>query len=267
MKVPEADPRSTRRRQRLAAIVESLRESNAASIRELADRLSVSGMTIRRDLEELAGDGIVRLVHAGAVLAPGGAQDFLPRYSLSEAGAERAGEKSRIGREAAAMVSDGEIVIIDSGTTTEWLARSLRPDLRATVICFALNVLLEVHRREGCEVVFGGGVLHRNSLMFEAPENAALVRRHRATRAFISASGASERLGITCVNPYEVATKRAAIDSAQQRVLVVDSSKFGRVQAAFVAELAEFDVVITDSGIPAEYADLLRSRRIELRVV
>jgi DeoR family deoxyribose operon repressor len=266
MRAQETDPRTQRRRQRLAGIVEALRGENGSTIHGLAGRLGVSEMTIRRDLEELAHDGIVRLVHAGAVLAPEASRDFLPRYSLTEAGSERAEQKAAIGRAAAAMVADGAIAIIDSGSTTEWIARSLPAGLRATIICFALNVLLEVHRRDGCEVVFGGGTLHRNTLMFEGPESPTLVRRHRATIAFISATGVSDRLGVTCVNPYEVETKRAAIASALRRVLVADSSKFGRVQAAFVAELSDFDVVVTDAGIPPEFAQLLRARGIELRI-
>ena len=252
--------------QRLAGIVDTLRGENGATIRELAGKLAVSGMTIRRDLDELARDGIVRLVHAGAVLAPEASQDFLPRYSLAEAVGERAEQKAAIGRAAAAMVADGAIVIVDSGTTTEWVARSLPAGLQATIICFALNILLEVHRRESCEVVFGGGTLHRDTLMFEGPESPALVRRHRATLAFVSAAGVSDRLGVTCVNPYEVETKRAAIASALLRVLVVDSSKFGRVQAAFVGELSDFDTVVTDGGIPPEFAELLPARGIELRI-
>jgi DeoR family deoxyribose operon repressor len=252
------------RRDRLAIIVQTLQVQNAATVAELASRLSVSEMTVRRDLNLLAQDNIVKLLHSGAVLNPGSVDSS--RYSLAEAGARRRELKAVIGRRAALLLEEGDIVIIDGGSTTEYLARNIADTLRLTVLCWALNILVEVHRRENCSLVFAGGDLHENSLVFESPEGVDLIGRYRANKAFISAAGVSEKLGVTCTNTYEIEVKRASIRSSLERVLLVDSSKFGAIQPAYFADLDEFTAVVTDAGIQPEYAEHIRSRGIDLHI-
>jgi DeoR family deoxyribose operon repressor len=252
------------RRDRLAAIVEILQNQNAATLAELASRLSVSEMTIRRDLNLLAQDDIVKVLHSGAVLNPGRVGSS--RYSLTEAGALRRELKMAVGMRAASVLEEGDIIIIDGGSTTEYLAQSIPETLQLTVLCWALNILVEVHRRETCSLMFAGGSLHENSLVFESPEGIELVNRYRANKAFLSASGVSEKLGVTCTNAYEVGMKKAAIRSSLERILLVDSSKFGTIQPAYFADLSEFTSVVTDSGIPTEYAEHIRSLGIALHI-
>ena len=252
------------RRERLAAIVEILQNQNAATLAELAGELSVSEMTIRRDLNLLAQDNIVKVLHSGAVLNPGSVGSS--RYSLTEAGALKREMKTAIGMRAASLLEEGDIIIIDGGSTTEYLAQSIPETLQLTVLCWALNILVEVHRRETCSLMFAGGNLHENSLVFESPEGIELVNRYRANKAFLSASGVSEKLGVTCTNAYEVEMKKAAIRSSLERILLVDSSKFGTIQPAYFADLREITAVVTDSGIPTEYAEHIRSLGIALHI-
>jgi DeoR family deoxyribose operon repressor len=252
------------RRDRLAAIVQILQIQNGATLAELAQKLSVSEMTIRRDLNTLSRDHIVKILHSGAVLNPGSVGTS--RYSLAEAGTQHREAKMAIGSKAAALLEEGDIVVIDGGSTTEYLAKHIPETLQLTVICWALNILVEIQRRESCSLVFAGGNLHQNSLVFESPEGVGLIQRHRANRAFLSASGVSEKLGVTCTNTYEIEMKRAAIRSSLERVLLVDSSKFATIQPAFFAEFADLTAVVTDSGIPPEYADHIRSLGITLHI-
>lgn len=257
---------SAKKKDRIGKIVEILQATHGTSIKDLSEKLGVSEMTIRRDLEALAGEGTVRLVHAGAI-PTAGAEGLSQRYSLTEAEAERAEEKMRIGRRAAALVEPGDIVIVDSGSTTEWLIRSLPPDLRITVICFALNIAVEARRLEGITLILSGGTLRENSLVFDSPEGAALVRRHRANKAFLSAAGVSGRLGVTCSNSYEVEAKKAAIASALTRILLADSSKFGRITPAWFADIKDFDRIVTDADLAPEQADAVRAMGIEPEMV
>jgi len=247
---------ATKKRQgRIAQILESLREGTAVSVEELSQRLSVSEMTIRRDLQLLAQENRVRLVRGGVELRP--------RAWFSLAGG---GEKKRIGEKAATLVEPGDVVIIDSGSTTEWLARSLPPDAPLTVICFALNIFLEAASHAKTTVVFAGGTFRSQTLVCESSEGIALVRRFRAHKAFLSAGGVSETLGVTCSDAEEAELKKAAISSAQSRILLVDSGKLGRVTPAWFAALTDFDAIITDSGISLEYVEIARSRGIALHV-
>ena len=255
-----------RKPERIQRIVETLRTQalGVSSIRELAGRLEVSEMTIRRDLELLARENVVRLVHAGAVLvAP---EVSAPRYSLAEAGARMAEEKRRIGRRAAELIQPEDVVIVDSGSTTECLVNAIPDGLPLTLICFSLNVLVAAHRNKQCRIVFAGGALHENTLMFESPEGAQLIRRYRANKAFLSASGVNDRLGVTCANSYEVETKQAAIASSLERILVADSSKFGRIHPSHFAELRDFSTLVTDAGLPAESAESLRAAGVQVLI-
>jgi DeoR family deoxyribose operon repressor len=254
------------RKERIQRIVETLRAQDlgVSSIRELAGRLAVSEMTIRRDLEELARQNVVRLVHAGAVLVS--PETAPPRYALAEAGSRMAEEKRRIGRRAAALIQPHDVVIVDSGSTTERLVQAIPDGLPLTLICFSLNVLVAAHRNKECRIVFAGGVLHENTLMFESPEGAQLIRRFRANKAFLSASGVSDRLGVTCANSYEVETKKAAIASSLERILVADSSKLGRIHPSHFAELRDFSALVTDAGLSPENAELLRASGIQLLI-
>jgi DeoR family transcriptional regulator, deoxyribose operon repressor len=255
-----------KRQERIAQILGSLRGDGATSIEELSQSLSVSEMTVRRDLLFLAQYNKVRLVKGGAELRLGHADSQRAVFSLVSRDGARAEEKMRIGKKAASLVEPGDIVIIDSGSTTEWLARSLPLDASLTIICFALNILLEAVRREKVTAVFAGGTFRGDTLVCESSEGISLIRRFRAQKAFLSAGGVSDSLGVTCFDPTEAELKKAALESAQSRILLVDSGKLGRVTPAWFAPLSDFDAIVTDSGISLEYVDIARSRGIALHV-
>jgi DeoR family transcriptional regulator, deoxyribose operon repressor len=258
---------SSKKTDRLSLILQKLQSTRGATIRELSEQLQVSEMTIRRDLEALSADNKVRLLHAAAILVGGRGYGLHAGFSLADQDADGAEAKMRIGGKAAELIEPGDIVIIDSGATTEWLAHSIPADMPATILCFALNILLEAARGSAREVVFAGGALRGDSLVFQSPEGVSLVRRYRATKAFLSAEGVSERLGVTCEDTAEAELKKAAIASSQTRILLADSNKFGRVSPAWFAELSDFDAIITDAGISLDYVEILRERGIALHVV
>ena len=170
-------------------------------------------------------------------------------------------------RSAASMIEPNDVVIIDAGSTTELIAQAIPADTPITVICYTFNVLVEVQQKKNCRLIVAGGYLHENSMMFESPEGVSLIRRSRATKAFVSASGISAELGVTCSNQYELETKKAIIDSSIASILVADSSKLGKVGPTYFADLADFDTFITDRGVPKEYEELMRSLGIALYTV
>ena len=258
---------SDKRRDRFAQILETLQLTRGATIRELSGKLGVSEMTIRRDLEVLSADSKIKLVHAGAIPAESRGPGQLAGYSLRDESAPGAAEKMRIGRKASSLIAPGDIVIIDSGTTTEWLAHSIPSELPVTILCFALNILLEAARGSERTLVFAGGVLHGDTLVFESPEGVSLVRRHRANTAFLSADGVSAKLGATCADAAEAELKKAAVASSQTRILLAESRTLGRVRPAWFADLRDFDAIVTDTGISREYADIARDIGITLHIV
>jgi DeoR family deoxyribose operon repressor len=165
------------------------------------------------------------------------------------------------------MIEPNDTISLDVGSTTEYIAKFIREDVPVTVLCFTLNVLTEIYRKKNCSPIFTGGHFHDNSLMFESPEGIALIKRTRIDKGFIAAAGVHDGLGVTCANPYEIETKKAAFASSKTKILVADSTKFGRTRVAYFADLKDFDIVITDNEIPDYYRSVIENLGIELIVV
>lgn len=251
------------------AILGILREAEFASVRELAVNFDVSPMTIRRDLNVLEEAELVRSVHGGAVLNKNAEDVPLPsssQYSFTAQRNERKREKLLIAARAAQLVSEDDVIIVDSGTTTEAFVRAIPPELSITVVCYAANIFDITRYQPNWRLILAGGHFHPGDLMFESGEGLGLIENTRATKAFLAAGGVSERLGLTCVNRYETETKKAAIRSSLSTVLLVDSSKFGTVTPSHFAELKDIDTIITDDGISKEYQEILRELGVECLV-
>ncbi len=251
---------------RLKNIVNQLKRNTHVEIKELKEKLNVSEMTIRRDLNQLADDNVVKLIPGGAIIRMT-VDPEEEKYQISQEGTIHTREKVAIGRKACALVEPEDTIILDIGSTTEFVAKFLREDVPLTVLCCTINNLVELYRKKNCNIIFPGGYLHANELMFESAEGIGLIRRTRADKAFVSAAGVHAELGITTVCPYELETKQAILHSARTRILLTDSSKFGNTRSVYFADLKDFNVVITDSGIPDEYRALCESWKITLYVV
>lgn len=247
-------------------ILELVRRERAVGLADIAQNMDVSYMTVRRDLKVMEEKSLLSVINGVAVWNADSPLADNRRYSLADAGTQMVEEKDRIGRLAASLIENNDTIIIDTGSTAEFLARHIPGDKHITIICYTINTLVEVYRHPNCQIVFPGGYFHNNSLMFECPEGIALIKRNRATKAFITASGVCPDLGVTCDNHYESPVKRTIIESSQQRILLFDSSKLNRVRIAHFAELNEFGTIITDSGIPKSFHKLAKDRGIELLI-
>ncbi len=235
------------------------------NIRELTKKFEVSEMTIRRDLSLLAKENLVDLIPGGAILKR--AEDNESRYLVTNEESVRTIEKLKIGQRAVSLIEPNETIILDIGTTTEYLAKYLREDAPIRVMCYTLNTLVEVYKKKNCSIIFAGGYYHPQTMMFESEEGIELIKRTRADKAFVSAAGIHDELGITTVYPHELQAKKAILSSAKSRILVVDSSKFGQTKSVYFADMSSFQTVITDTGIPEDYARFIRDLGVELILV
>jgi DeoR family deoxyribose operon repressor len=247
-------------------IISLLKTTNVLTIKSLAEMLNVSTMTIRRDLEHLARQDIVQFYHGGAVFNP----HFLEKvtnpndYYIQQQTMLHRDEKTLIAQKATGMLLFQETIMLDSGTTIYYLARELPENQNLTVISWSLNVIEELIRKPQNKILIQGGVYHAETQMFENNQGMDIIKNSRASRAFISAGGFHSDLGITCPFHYEVETKRAAIKYSMTSVLLIDSSKFGKVCSAHMTDVNDFSTVITDSGIPPEYEEYIRNAGLEL---
>jgi len=253
---------------RLNRIVEYLEENKSADVRDLSGQLQVSEMTIRRDLKILEDQNVILSKHGGVYINPGaGSGKFDMDYTLPAAGTVRIAEKKRIAAAAASMLEPEDVITIDSGSTMEILSRIIPLEFPLTVLCYSLNVLNEMTKKKNSQILFAGGLFHERSQMFESPEGLSIIKRTRAVKAFVSASGANAELGVTTKIHHERAVKEAIMESSQTKILLLDSSKFGKVQTNYFASLEDFDIIITDTGISEVYESIIRDHGIELHIV
>lgn len=236
--------------QRANKIIDILKEKNGATVKELALILGVSEMTIRRDLEILKCNNIINNVYGAAIYNPSNNIEKLESlYNIENELVKHENEKIKIGKAAASLINENDIVIIDTGTTTEKLAEFINNDINISALIYNTNILMALSKKKNIKLIFSGGYFHPNTMMFESPEGISLIEKTRATKVFVSAAGVHENLGVTCSNSYEVLTKKAIIKSSLEKILLVDSQKFGIVKSSYFAELSDFHTIITDSGI------------------
>ena len=253
---------------RINRLIEIIKSKNMASVKELATILNVSEMTIRRDMALLEKDNIIHNAYGAVIYNPAHSEDSgINNYELEHAQMTRYDEKTKIGIYAASLIEDDDIIMIDTGSTTETLARNIAPDLKATFICSNVNILNYLRVKRNLNIIFSGGRFHPQTQMFESPEGISLIKSMRGTKAFISAAGIHDSLGVTCVYNYEVQTKKALLSSCVEKILLADSSKFGMVKSAYFANLENFDTIITDSNISPEWEEIIHKNGINLHIV
>ncbi len=243
---------------RIERMREYLRQKGSATITELSELLAVSHMTIRRDLASISQKDQLKTIHGGVIFHEE-EDEHKDRYSLSIARIQKLEEKQRIARKAVSLIESGDIIIIDAGSTGELIATYLPENIPLTVICSALNIATIVSSKPNCSLIVTGGYYHRSSMVLESNEGLNLLKQNRANKTFITASGVSLQLGVTCSNFFERTTKQTALGAAITKILVADSSKFGMVRTGHFADIDDFDIIITDNGVDEKILEPIRA--------
>lgn len=227
-------------------ILDLVEQMGYARVSDLAQRFAVSAVTVRSDLQTLEAGGHLRRIRGGAV--PSDVLRTERPFEVVEQ--ELATEKADIATHAARLVSVGDTVILDVGTTTTAIARALvnRGDLRdVTVFTNALNVALELERAAPrIQIVVTGGTVRPLQHSLVNPLATRMLADMRATIGFIGCNGVDARAGVTNVNLPEAEVKRAMVLASRRRVIVADGSKLGETELAKVCGIEEVSLVITD---------------------
>ncbi len=255
------------KKERLAKMIEYVSIQKYAPIPDLATIFTVSDMTIRRDLDLLEKAGYLKVVKGVAIInAERSAETFsLPSYDLVFEVGVNTVEKNKIGKFASSLIKPGDSIILDTGTTTEQIAKNIPFDMPLKVMCNNLNNLLQLKNRPNIELMVAGGLYKPNTELFTSDSGVSYIKSFRFSKAFISAAGIDPKYGITCVEEYEVPLKRAMLESSIEHILVIDSSKLGKIETAYFAELDVIDSVVIDKeGLTAEWQALFESKGINL---
>jgi DeoR family transcriptional regulator, deoxyribose operon repressor len=252
---------------RLSYLKKMLQIENSLKISEISERLGVSPMTTRRDIDILAHQGVVKVLHGAVVYNSNNYTGGLSDYMLNVAENQNVNKKKEIGRRAVTFVEENDILFIDAGSTTESFANYLPTDFPFTVVCYSINIFLAVAGHKNINIILAGGTYNRTTTILEQPKISEMLLNNRTKKAFISAGGFHSKLGLTCTHQSECQVKKTAISSSVESFLLIDSSKFGSVHSCFFAKPEAFNHIITNNDVSGDYKKLLHEQTFAVHYV
>jgi DeoR family transcriptional regulator of aga operon len=249
------------RRRRIRDLIQA---NTQGSVVELAERFSVSAVTIRGDLAALEHQGAVVRTHGGAL--PRGDSDELPidvKQTLNRA------EKVRIAAAALELIRGGETIILDSGTTTAEIAKQIRtlkiPSIN--VITNALNIAVLLANAPHVNVIMPGGVLRQKSWSLSGPQAEQGLSTLQADILFLGVDSLDPEIGLMTPYLLEAQLNAQMIRIARQVVAVTDSSKLLRRSLSVISPVDQVDLLITDKAADAKCIEAIRAKGVEVRLV
>jgi DeoR/GlpR family transcriptional regulator of sugar metabolism len=252
--------------ERRGEILETLREEGKVAVPELCERFHVSEMTIRRDLRDLDREGLLRRVHGGAIFSLG--RSYEPPYQLRATDSSEA--KQAIGRSAADMIFDGDSIALDIGTTTFEIARSIRDKRNLTIVTASLPIAFEitsnVSLNSDVRLILTGGIVRPGELSMIGHLADHVYREFHVDKAFVGIGGLSLEAGLTEYNLEDALVKRPLLETAHQKIVVADGSKFGRTTFVSIGPLSAIDTVITDETAPKDMVQALQDLGIQVTI-
>jgi DeoR family transcriptional regulator, aga operon transcriptional repressor len=248
--------------QRRRKILELLEHKGQITVGDIVEKFSISAVTARGDLDALASGGAAIRSHGGAVRQMEANRD----YPLRLKAALHRSEKTKIGRAAADLIQPGEVIILDSGTTTAEIARQLKAKnlQQVTVITNALNIVSELVDANGISVIGLGGLLRPVSLSFVGPQAEAMLRDLHADRLFLAVDGFDFENGPSTPDVLEAQLNAVMMSVARETNVVADYSKLGRRSVSRIGPIEKVHRLITDTHAPEECTRELRNRGIEV---
>ena len=249
--------------ERRQSIVENINESGKADVADLAKKYLVSTVTIRNDLNSLDKKGLIVRSRGGAVMNSRIAKEL----SVKEKHCEHLEVKKKLAIAAAKLITDGESIILDSGTTTEEIAKQLHDLKNLVIMTNGLNIAAELASYEHNNVLMTGGTLRKKSLSFYGRQAEDSLTNLRFDKVFLGVDGIDERAGLSTHFEHEANLNRMMCQISKETIVVTDSSKFNRNGFYIINNLDVIDTLITDSRIPASYLDYFEARRIKLIIV
>lgn len=245
--------------ERRSKILRIAEESGFVSLQRLIAEVGASESTIRRDLEFLDAAGLIQRTRGGASFLGDSHSDFDARKSRASK------EKQQIARRTAELISPGETVLLDGGTTTLEVARHLTGK-SLQVLTNSLPIASLLMNRAEVELIFIGGYVYPKTGVALGEQSVEALRRMHATRLVMSTGGITSE-GLFNSNALLVETERQMIRAADRVTLVADSSKFGQRALSHLCALDDVDEIVTDEGVSGEWRTAMEAAGLRLEVV
>ncbi|WP_226667884.1 DeoR/GlpR family DNA-binding transcription regulator [Metabacillus litoralis] len=243
-------------------IVDVVNEKLSVRVTELSKIFKVTEETIRRDLEKLEKENLLRRSHGGAVSI----QDEQTEVSYTEREITNAAQKRAIAIEAVKLIESGDQIVLDASTTAWYMAKEM-PDLPLTVLTNSIKVAIELSKKEQVRVISTGGMLQPKSLSYVGPLAERSLNMYHVNKAFISCKGVHIDAGLSDSNEWQALLKKQMMFIADQTILMADSTKFGVRTFAQIKDIQNVERVITDDRMNDSYARALEEKGVQLHIV
>ncbi len=250
--------------ERRAILIQKLNATGYVEASELAHQLGVSGITLRRDLEELEQEGLCVRVHGGAIRRDQGVTLELP-YEIKKG--QNLSEKRRIGEKAAEFVEPGDTIILDAGSTTYALANCLVGKKQIVVVTNDLYIAVKLAANPDIQLICTGGSVRPHVFSLQGSQTESFIRGLRVDKTFLGADAIHPDYTISNVNLDEAPIKQAMVRAAKQVFVLADSTKFQKTGFAKVCDLADIHTLITDKGLPRDRLQQYKSQGVMVVVV
>lgn len=243
-------------------ILDYLMQHNSVLVSDLANKLNVSSVTIRKDLTELEKEKKLYRNHGRAILI----NPYINDRNVNEKEKFYIEEKRLIGMQAASMITKKDSILIASGTTMHALARCIQTTDKLTVITASLQVALILSKDKNIDIIQLGGILRHSSLSVVGKYAEAALSDFSCSKLFIGVDGIDLDFGITTTDMMEASLNRVMMQTAQKVIVLADSSKFGRRGFSKISDMEDIDQIITDSKIPPATAKRIEEMGIVLTI-
>jgi DeoR/GlpR family transcriptional regulator of sugar metabolism len=255
---------------RIDFILQALRQHGRVDAEDLSRHLAVNSSTIRRDLEKLERQHLLRRIHGGAVPVDILSystydQDLTFQLNMSQ----HLAEKERIAHAALDLIQPGDTIALSPGTTTTYLARQIRhAQLRNLhVVTNAVNIAMELASLPELTLTLTGGLLLPDFFALVGPSTEQHLKELYVNRAFIGVTGLHPLHGLTGPNQLEAFTHRVTIERARQTIVLADHTKLERVALYTIAPITAIHTLITDCAAPPQTISQLRDLSINVLAV
>ncbi|MCL4377093.1 MAG: DeoR/GlpR family DNA-binding transcription regulator [Actinobacteria bacterium] len=242
-------------------ILNLVNKAGSAAAIDIARALNVSETTIRRDLNKLSKKGLIRRTHGGAInkLSVGQEMKFeVQKEKFIE-------EKKKIALAAAELIEEGDVILIEAGTTGLQTALNITSRKQLTIVTNSCDIAVLLGKTNpGYSIILSGGILKTDTHSLVGPIAEQTFRHINVDKAFIGISGLDIEKGITAADQIEAKTKMNIIGCAKKVIALCDHSKIGHVSMNFVAPIQKINVLITDSEADREFLEKIKELEIEI---
>jgi DeoR/GlpR family transcriptional regulator of sugar metabolism len=244
--------------ERKALILKVLASDGRLVAKDFSQRLGISEDTVRRDLRELASEGLLQRVHGGALPSSPAVADFEARSRRDPSG------KNVLGRAGAGLVQPGQVVLLDGGTTHLHLVRHLPLDLRATIITHSPTMAVELARHPTVDVELIGGRLFKHSVVAVGSASAEAVSHIRADLYFMGATGVRADTGATTGDSEEAAIKRLMARQSAETIVLATAEKLGAASPYRIVPMSEVTTLVVERGLLPEQRAAIQDAGVQV---